>query len=253
MRGDSGSCQGREDSCYNQAMSKSPLISAIVPTLNEEGRIEECLESLKAAGVDELIVVDGGSDDRTCDLARQEADRVLVEPGGVFQQMNRGALEAGGEILVFQYADGLLSEAACAEIRAALESPGISAGAFRLRLASPGIFYGAVSLCAHWRNLLGFGPFGDQSIFVRAEAFRSVGGFPLDGVFPDHELVRELGRDGGFRLLREPVLVSARRWERCGKWRTLLRHWFYSALYLVGMRRNRVTILRGTEILRKVR
>jgi hypothetical protein len=47
--------------------------------------------------------------------------------------------------------------------------------------------------------------------------------------------------------------VSARRWERCGKWSTLLRHWWYSALYLGGLRRSGGTVTRGTEILRKVR
>ena len=73
---------GREDCCYNQAMSEVPFISAIVPTLNEESCIEECLERLELAGVDELIVVDGGSVDRTRELARKRADKVLVEPGG---------------------------------------------------------------------------------------------------------------------------------------------------------------------------
>ncbi|MBL04704.1 MAG: glycosyltransferase [Planctomycetes bacterium] len=244
---------GREDCCYNQAMSEAPFISAIVPTLNEESCIEECLERLELAGVEELIVVDGGSADRTRELARKRADKVLVEPGGVFSQMNRGAWEAEGEVFLFQYADGLLSEAACVEIREALETPGIVGGAFRLRLDRPGLFYRAVSFCADWRNRLGFGPFGDQSIFVRAEIFRGEGGFPPAGTLPDHELVRTLGRRGCFRLLREPVLVSARRWERCGKWRTLLRHWRLSALYLAGLRRSRGAIIRGTEGLRKVR
>jgi hypothetical protein len=65
--------------------------------------------------------------------------------------------------------------------------------------------------------------------------------------------VRTLHRGGGFKLLREQVLVSARRWERCGKWSTLLRHWWYSALYLGGLRRSRGAVIRGTEALRKVR
>ena len=228
-------------------------ISAIIPTLNEEARIEACLERLALAGVDELIVVDGGSSDLTRELARQRVDKVMVEPGGVFSQMNRGAREASGEILVFQYADGLLGEDAGAVIRRTLESPAIAGGAFRLHLDRGGIFYKAFSCCAHWRNRLGFGPFGDQSIFVRSEVFRNEGGFPVDGVLPDHELVRILARNRGFKLLGEPVTVSTRRWERCGKWRTLLRHWRLSALYLSGLGRNHASVIRASEDLRKVR
>ncbi len=234
-------------------MGEEVSISVIIPTLNEESCIEACLQRLGLAGVDELIVVDGGSDDRTQELAQRGADKVVVEPGGVFSQMNRGAREAEGEILLFQYADGLLGEDAGEVIRRTLESPGISAGAFRLDLDRGGIFYRAVSRCAHWRNCLGFGPFGDQSIFVRAGAFRDVGGFPEDGALPDHELVRLLARSRSFRLLKEPVRVSTRRWERCGKLRTLLRHWRISLLYLLGLGRNRSAVTRGAETLRKIR
>lgn len=234
-------------------MSDAHSISAIIPTLNEEDWIEACLERLELAGMDELIVVDGGSEDRTRELARRKADKVIVEPGGVFSQMNRGAREADGEVFVFHYADGLLGEDAGAVIQRTLESPGISAGAFRLRLDRGGIFYRAVSRCAHWRNCLGFGPFGDQSIFVRAEVFRGAGGFPVDGALPDHEFVRMLAGNRAFRLLREPVTVSTRRWERCGKWRTLLRHWWLSVLYLSGRGRNRASVIRGSDALRKIR
>ncbi len=234
-------------------MSEEVSISVIIPTLNEESCIETCLQRLELAGVDELIVVDGGSDDRTRELAERRADKVVVEPGGVFSQMNRGAREAEGEILLFQYADGLPGEDAGAVIRRTLESSRISGGAFRLRLNRGGIFYRAVSRCAHWRNRLGFGPFGDQSIFVRAGVFSDAGGFPEDGVLPDHEFVRILARNRSFRLLKEPVTVSTRRWERCGKLRTLLRHWRISLLYLIGMGRNRSAVTRGADALRKVR
>ena len=234
-------------------MSEKTSISAIIPTLNEESCIEACLERLELAGVDELIVVDGGSEDRTRELARGRADKVLLEPGGVFSQMNRGAREAEGEILLFQYADGMLGGDAAAVIRRTLEAPGISGGAFRLSLDRGGVFYRAVCRCAHWRNRLGFGPFGDQSIFVRAGVFSEAGGFPVDGALPDHEFVRILARSRSFRLLEEPVTVSTRRWERCGKLRTLLHHWRISLLYLTGMRRNRSSVSRGADSLRKVR
>ena len=89
-----------------------PFISIIVPTLNEEKYIENCLKSIRNQDYDgkyEIIVSDGGSKDKTVKIARKYADRVIVcERRGIGIQRNRGAKEAKGDILIFVDADTIL-------------------------------------------------------------------------------------------------------------------------------------------------
>ena len=80
-------------------------VTAVVPTWREAAEIERSLRSLREGGVGEIIVVDGGSDDDTVELARRHADKVLEHAGGLFAQLNHGARAASGDVLVFHYAD----------------------------------------------------------------------------------------------------------------------------------------------------
>ncbi|WOX56223.1 glycosyltransferase [Methanoculleus palmolei] len=86
------------------------MISVIVPALNEEATILDCLESLVAQsiprGTYEIIVVDGGSSDRTREYAKPVADRVISQKrAGIGGARGDGAEAANGDILVFTDAD----------------------------------------------------------------------------------------------------------------------------------------------------
>jgi rSAM/selenodomain-associated transferase 2 len=237
-------------------MKRSLSITAVVPTLDEEDRIACCLEGLRAAGVNEIIVVDGGSEDETVDRARPLADRIDVVSRGLFAQMNRGAELAVGDVLLFHFADATLDREAVEKMRDTLEDSRIEGGAFRLRFDSRAWFFRVVATFAHWRNRLGLGPFGDQSIFVRADVFRCLDGFRTGRVFADHELARALRRRRAFRLLAAPVTTSPRRWKSRGRGRTLLAHWRMSVAYLLGLRgdtRRSQPVREKVEALRRVR
>lgn len=88
----------------------NPLISIIIPTLNGEENIAVCLASTQNASDVERIVVDGGSKDRTLEIARSCGARVLGGPVGRARQMNAGAESAKGEFLLFLHADTRLPE-----------------------------------------------------------------------------------------------------------------------------------------------
>ena len=150
-------------------------ITAVVPALNEEGRIEAALRSLRAGGVDEIILVDGGSRDATRARAEPLADLVLDSDPGLFRQLDAGAARASGDIILFHYADVLFPAAGRAAVDRALEDPGVVGGAFRLAYPAERPLFRLVALGARVRNRLGIGPFGDQSIFIRAEIFRALG------------------------------------------------------------------------------
>ena len=228
-------------------------VSAIVPTLNEAEEVQRALHSLRLAGVDEIVVVDAGSSDATVGRATPLADVVLHESGGLFAQLNRGAAEASGDVLIFHYADVEFPVVGRSAVAAVLSRPTVVGGAFRLAFTSPTMVYRLIARGAHVRNRLRLGPFGDQSIFVRAEAFREMSGFRVASFLEDLQFVQRLRQRGRFEMLEACVRASVRRWERMGVLKTLLNHWWLSALYVVGKRRQRsAAAVRATE-LRRVR
>ncbi|MCZ6795982.1 MAG: glycosyltransferase family 2 protein [Planctomycetota bacterium] len=234
-------------------MNRAMEVSAIVPTLDEEAHVTPCLERLRAAGIGEILVVDGGSADRTRDRASRVADRVLEVGGGLFVQLNAGGEAARGDVLVFHYADGHFPQEGVAAILRALEDPRVLGGAFCLGFASSELRYRLIAWGAGFRNRLGFGPFGDQTIFLRARVFREIGGFDADVFLADFELVREVRRRGTFRLLSLRLPTSVRRWEQRGVFRTLLWHWKLSAAYLLRVGRGNRARKNEAERLRRVR
>src|SRR5262249_22674099 len=96
-------------------------LSIIVPVLNEEARISAQLAALIGlSGVDEIIVVDGGSGDRTTQFAAAAGCCVVTAPRGRGTQMNAGAVAASGDILLFLHVDVTLPVNAPSLIRTAL-------------------------------------------------------------------------------------------------------------------------------------
>lgn len=97
-------------------MKEQPRISAAVLTFNEERNIRRCLESL--AWADEIVVVDSGSTDRTVELARALAHRVVHRPWSGFRSQRTAALaECAHEWVLFVDADEWIPEPLQHEIR----------------------------------------------------------------------------------------------------------------------------------------
>ncbi|HEX9861261.1 MAG TPA: TIGR04283 family arsenosugar biosynthesis glycosyltransferase [Nitrospirota bacterium] len=198
------------------------LLSVIIPALDEAGRIADTIWHAMRAPDVEVIVVDGGSADGTAEIARAAGAEVIVTPPGRASQMNAGASAAAGETLLFLHADTRLPEDYHAHIERALATPGVVAGAFRLRVDTPGNSMRIVEWLANFRSESMRMPYGDQGIFVRAELFRNAGGFPLTPIMEDYELMRQLRRRGRIAIADAEVVTSARRWERMGVLRTTL-------------------------------
>ena len=213
----------------------------MVPALDEAEGIADTLASLRPlrARGHEVIVSDGGSRDRTFDLASRAADRVIAAPRGRARQMNAGAAAATGEVLVFLHADTRLPESADRLIFEALGGrPGW--GGFDARLSGSHPAFRIVERMISLRSRLSGIATGDQAIFVARELFRSAGGFAEIPLLEDVDLCRRLRRIHRPVRPREPVVTSSRRWERAGIARTIGLMWWIRGAYAIGVPPDRL-------------
>jgi rSAM/selenodomain-associated transferase 2 len=217
-------------------------VSVIVPALNEETSLPEAIRSAREAGADEVIVVDGGSSDRTVETARPLADLVLRRPAGRAAQMNAGARASSADILLFLHADTELAPGSADAIREAVRSDGILGGAFSVRLSvSPSASAYRKAILRLTGRMIGVRSMlfraytGDQGIFARRDAFEAVGGYPEIPLMEDVEFSRRLVRLGKTLLLPVRVTTSGRRWEASGPGRTILLMWGLRLAYLLGL------------------
>src|SRR5499433_595900 len=213
-------------------------VSVIIPVLNEESRIVEQLESLSAVpGIHEVIVVDGGSSDRTVELVRAiPRARLVAAAAGRASQMNAGARVASGDVLLFLHADVRLPPHAMRWISEALSEPAVVAGAFRTWTVTEGsrTWLAPLIHLADLRSRYSALPYGDQALFVRADVFRQVGGFPEQLLMEDLELSRRLLRLGTVRVVPAEVRVSGRRFLSRPIYYALLVN-IFPLLYRLGM------------------
>jgi rSAM/selenodomain-associated transferase 2 len=209
--------------------------SVVVPTLDEAETIERTLRRLRRLlpGA-ELVVADGGSRDRTRELARRLA-RVVESVPGRGPQLNAGAAEARGELLLFLHADSALRRDPRPDLAAALARAGVVAVHFRQRIRARGCAFRMLEAAA-WRRAR-WTPWvlGDLGLAVRRGTFAAIGGFPEQPLFEDLGISLRLRRHGRIAGIGVRVHCSARRWLRQGLVRTTLVNWMLTVGYLLGM------------------
>jgi rSAM/selenodomain-associated transferase 2 len=217
-------------------------ISVIIPALNEAARIGaalDALQPLRSRGHD-VIVVDGGSEDGTPDLARALADRVIAAPRGRASQMNAGAAEARGDVLLFLHADTALPENADRLVLEGLAATRCLWGRFDVRITGRHWLLPAIAWLMNLRSRLTGIATGDQAIFAWREAFLRAGGFPPIALMEDIALSRALAGLSQPLCLPERVTTSGRRWESRGVARTVGLMWWLRLRYFLGASPDRL-------------
>jgi rSAM/selenodomain-associated transferase 2 len=215
-------------------------LSIIVPTLNEAPGIRAALEALaplRAHG-HEVIVVDGGSNDGTVQLAEGGCDRLVSSARGRASQMNTGAAVAAGNALLFLHADTRLPRDAADLVMDALRSN--AWGRFDVRIEGGHPLLKLVACTMNLRSRLSGIATGDQALFVRRDAFR---GFPEIPLMEDVAFSKQMKRRGPPACLRARVATSGRRWESRGVLRTVVLMWRLRLLYFLGVRPERLARL----------
>jgi len=212
------------------------VLSIIIPALDEEASIGECLARLQAARAagTEIIVVDGGSTDATREVASTLATRVIESPRGRAVQMNAGARASRGDVLLFLHADTVLPEGAASALSHGLEVRQQAWGRFDVRITGEHLLLPVVAFFMNARSRLTGIATGDQAIFVRRTAFEQAGGFPEIALMEDVAISKALKRVSRPVCLRERVATSGRRWEKRGTLRTILLMWRLRLAFALG-------------------
>ncbi|GIX23549.1 MULTISPECIES: TIGR04283 family arsenosugar biosynthesis glycosyltransferase [Caldimonas] len=211
-------------------------LSVIVPMLNEAEQLPALLEQLQGLlrQGHEVILVDGGSHDGSAALARAAGLVVLEAARGRAMQMNAGAAQARGEVLLFLHADTRLPARATTAIEQALSSGRCVWGRFDVRIEGHSRWLPVVAWCMNLRSRLSGIATGDQAIFVTRTAFERVGGYPQQALMEDIELSRRLKALSAPACVRAKATTSGRRWEQRGVWRTIVLMWWLRARYFFG-------------------
>lgn len=218
-------------------------LSIVMPVLNEAGDIAGALAGLRARGV-EVVVIDGGSQDRTAELAQPLADRVLSAPRGRAAQMNAGAAVATGDALLFLHADTRLPENADRLVLDGLTRH--PWGRFDVAFDQGG-WLRLVAAMMNLRSRLTGIATGDQAMFMTRAAYDAAGGFPAIALMEDIAMSARLKRLGRPLCLSARVTTSGRRWRRHGLWRTILLMWGLRLRYFFGSDPARLARAYGYE------
>jgi rSAM/selenodomain-associated transferase 2 len=228
------------------AFSAADRIAIVVPTLDEEATLRATLENA-VPHCGELIVADGGSSDRTVEIAERCGARVVRGPAGRGAQLNAGARAATLPVLLFVHADTALPAGAAAAVCRGIDA-GAVGGGFRVRFDSPRRSMRLGERLVNLRTRALRLPLGDQAQFATHAAFAAVGGFREWPILEDLDFIRRLKRHG--RLAVAPLAVStdARRFHRRGIARTVATNWLIWGLFFAG-----VSPLRLARLYRHVR
>jgi rSAM/selenodomain-associated transferase 2 len=195
---------------------ESMTISIIIPCLNEAEFIEKTLNHLiSLPGNFEIIVVDGGSEDRTISMVKEfPMVKLISSAKGRGIQMNHGAKIAKGEVLLFLHADTFLPGNAYSSVLAFMQNRKNVGGSFYLILDKDHMLLNFYSWCS--KLSLEFFTYGDHGIFIRKTVFEQIGGYKDIPFMEDVEIQKRLRKAGRFKKLNSAVTSSARRFEKTG-------------------------------------
>jgi rSAM/selenodomain-associated transferase 2 len=211
-------------------------VSIVIPALNEAGAISATLRALataRARGA-EVIVVDGGSQDGTTEIAASAADHVIIAEPGRANQMNAGVRSASGEILLFMHADSIAPRDVDLLLVQAVGGAQLAWGRFDVHIESDVRMLRLVAALMNMRSRITGIATGDQGIFTTRPLFEALGGFPRQPLMEDIAFSRSAKRLAAPICLRDRMHTSGRRWERHGVFRTILLMWKLRLAYFLG-------------------
>ncbi|HVE61637.1 MAG TPA: TIGR04283 family arsenosugar biosynthesis glycosyltransferase [Chitinophagaceae bacterium] len=190
------------------------MLSIIIPTYNEEKNIEKLVSFLKLhAASAEIIVSDGGSEDKTLELAEKSGVITVLSPQkGRAGQMNYAASMAKGDILYFVHADTFPPQNFVPDILNAL-AKGYDLGRYKTKFLSDKTILRINEWFTRFDFFICMG--GDQTLFIKKTFFIKLGGFKEDmQLMEEFEFCARARKEGRYKIMNGCAIISARKYEK---------------------------------------
>ncbi len=207
--------------------------SVVIPTLDSEKHIGKAIGAIRAASTTcEIIVCDGGSRDKTRDIAASMGVVVVSSPKGRGTQLMEGFKRSKGEIIIFMHSDTLISPKAFDILKNCFIKRNMRVGKFYLMFDRPSwllsAYAGMAKIDSFWTS------FGDQGIVTRRDFFEAIGGFPDWPLLEDVRFFQKARAKAKVYVIPAPVITSSERFIRNGFIKQQLFNSFILVKYLFG-------------------
>ena len=215
------------------------MISIVIPTLNAASGLAACLTALVPGVVNgcvrEVIIVDGGSTDRTLEIAEASGATIIRTSQGRGTQLKAGAKDAKAEWLLFLHADTVLDAGWEDEVATFIERVDTgqrpeTAAAFKFELDDLGFLPRLIEAGVACRCTLFRMPYGDQGLLIPRRLYQKIGGFSPIPLLEDVDINRRIGRSR-LVILRSGAITSAIRYKRDGYVKRVMRNWTCLLMY----------------------
>lgn len=215
-------------------------LSVIIPAFNEEPTIEKTLDALsRLVNVDEIVIVDGGSTDRTIEIIEnypQKKTIKLIKIGedNRGRQLHEGTRHAEGDVFWFLHADTRPVQGSGRQIKSYMRFAEVVGGNFEIIFGGDSRWARFLTkIYSHLRaaDII----YGDSAVFVRREIYEKIGGFKPLPLFEDLDFVKKLQKKGRFIHINLPVTTSSKRFENRSFLWTFTKWSFFQGLYTLGI------------------
>ncbi len=217
--------------------SIKPLLSIIIPVLNENDILTTLVDSLacyRQCDNAEVIFVDGGSTDGTVACLDSEQLYCITSACGRATQMNAGAAQASGSIVLFLHADTRLPFIRPEHLLQRMQQTKCKWGRFDISISGNGPWFPVISWAMNLRSRLTGVATGDQALFIEKQCFKQLRGFALQPLMEDIEISKRLRQISRPLCLKKRVITSGRRWQQGGVIKTILLMWRLRLAYWLG-------------------
>ena len=213
----------------------TPKIAVIIPVFNEIDTIQKCLQQPALNGFDQVIIVDGSSNDGTRQKLSEftHFTQLHCEMSNRAKQMNLGAASSNCDLLLFLHADTRLPTNAADLLRQQLLN-GYDCGCFRRTFTPESNLLRLTSNLAYWRSRYLFWCYGDQALYFSKPLFRQLSGYKELSSFEDLDICLRAKRLGKHSIIDTPIQTSARRFADAPL-KVLLKDFALTLRFLLGL------------------